>query len=158
MPVASVRRAKHLEPAPDMARRSVEEEETATKPQLKTASSRLVGICVAAWLVPGLGHYRLGRRWRALIFFVCIVTMFLLGVAMKGTFFSTGSSSLLRTLGYFGELGVGLPLPVAKFFGYAGGDPFFISSDYGTAYLVSAGMLNVLTVLDAFDIGMERKP
>ena len=153
-----MRRAGHFEPAPDMDRRSIEEEETATKPQLKAVSSRLVGICVAAWLVPGLGHYWLGRRWRGLIFFVCIVTMFLLGVAMKGTFFTTGSGSLLHTLGYFGELGVGLPLPVAKFFGVAGGDPFFISSDYGTAYLVSAGMLNVLTVLDAFDIGMERKP
>lgn len=141
-----------------MTRRSIEEEETAAKPQLKTVSSRLVGICVAAWLIPGVGHYLLGRRWRALIFFSCIMTMFLLGLAMKGTFFTTGSGSLLRTLGYFGELCSGLPVGVAKFFGYPGGDPFFISSDYGTAYLVSAGMLNVLTILDAYDIGMERKP
>ena len=141
-----------------MARRSTAEEDTAVKPKPKTASGRLVRICIAAWIIPGLGHYLLGRRWRALIFFICIVAMFLLGLAMKGTFFTTGSGSVLHTLGYFGELCVGLPMPVAKFFGYSGGDPFFISSDYGTAYLVSAGMLNVLTILDAYDIGMERKP
>ncbi len=158
MPAASLLQERHFEPTSDMARRSIEEAETAAKPQLKTASGRLVWICVAAWFIPGLGHYWLGRRWRALIFFVSIMTMFLLGLAMKGTFFSTGSGSLLHTLGYFGELCIGLPMPVAKFFGYAGGDPFFISSDYGTAYLVSAGMLNVLTILDAFDISMQRKP
>ncbi|MGH9431615.1 MAG: DUF6677 family protein, partial [Terriglobia bacterium] len=120
-----------------MARRSIEEDEIAAKSKPRTASSRLVWVCVAAWLIPGLGHYLLGRRWRALIFFVCIVAMFLLGLVMKGTFFTTGSGSIRHTLGYFGELCAGLPMPVAKFFGYAGGDPFFISSDYGTAYLVS---------------------
>jgi Family of unknown function (DUF6677) len=145
-----------LKPTHDMARRSVEEEQTAAKP--KIASSRLFWICVAAGFIPGLGHYLLGRRWRALIFFVCIVAMFVLGLAMKGTFFTTGSGSVLHTLGYFGELSSGILMPVAKFFGYAGGDPYFISSDYGTAYLVSAGMLNILTILDAFDIAMERKP
>ena len=44
-----------------------------------------------------------------------------------------------------------------RFFGYSGGDPFFVSSDYGTAYLVAAGMLNVLAVLDCYDIAMGRK-
>jgi hypothetical protein len=52
---------------------------------------------------------------------------------------------------------VGLALPAARFFGYGGGDPFFVSSDFGTAYLVAAGMLNVLAVLDCFDIAMGRK-
>jgi uncharacterized protein DUF6677 len=84
--------------------------------------------------------------------------MFLLGIAMQGQFFSTGSGSYLEALGYLGEMCVGVAMPAARFFGYAGGDPFFASSDYGTAYLVAAGMLNVLTVLDAFDIAMGRKP
>jgi hypothetical protein len=157
MPAVSLPPAENFQLTSDMVRR-IEEEEITAKPPPQTASSRLVWICVAAWIIPGFGHYLLGRRWRALIFFISIVTMFLLGVAMKGTFFTTGSGSLLHTLGYFGELLAGLPMPAAKFFGYSGGDPFFVSSDYGTAYLVSAGMLNVLTILDAFDIGMGRKP
>jgi uncharacterized protein DUF6677 len=142
-----------------MANRAVEQE-VAAKPRDGIARphvGRLVRICVAAWLVPGLGHLMLGRRWRALILFASIVAMFLLGIAMQGQFFSTSSGSYLEALGYLGEMCVGVAMPAARFFGYAGGDPFFASSDYGTAYLVAAGMLNVLTVLDAFDIAMGRK-
>jgi hypothetical protein len=117
----------------------------------------LVRLCGAAWLVPGLGHLLLGRRWRALILFASIMTMFALGLAMQGQFFSTSSGSYLQTLGYYGELCVGLAMPGARFFGYSGGDPFFVSCDYGTAYLVAAGMLNVLAVLDCYDIAMGRK-
>jgi hypothetical protein len=113
---------------------------------------------VAAWLVPGFGHFLLGRKWRALILFVSILAMFLLGIAMQGQFFSTSSGSLLQFVGYWGELCVGVAMPAARFFGYSGGDPFFVSSDYGTAYLIAAGMLNVLTVLDVYDIAMGRKP
>jgi len=100
----------------------------------------------------------LGRKWRSLIFFISILTMFLFGIAMQGQYFATGSGSLLQTLGHYGELCVGLAMPAANFFGYSGGDPFFVSSDYGTAYLIGAGMLNVLTVLDVYDIALGRKP
>ena len=124
------------------------------QPKLTT----LVRLCVAAWMVPGLGHLLLGRKWRALIIFAAIVTMFLMGIAMQGEFFTTSSGSYLQTLGYFGELCVGLAMPVARFFGYAGGNPLFVSSDFGTAYLVSAGMLNTLSILDTYDIAMGRKP
>jgi hypothetical protein len=117
-----------------------------------------IRICVAAWLVPGFGHLLLRRRWRALILFVAIISMFLLGLAMKGEFFTTGTGSYLETLGYFGEMCVGVAMPAARFFGYAGGDPLFVSADYGTAFLVAAGMLNVLSILDAYDIAMGRKP
>jgi hypothetical protein len=138
-----------------MANKAVQE--TVSRPaQPKLAS--LVWLCAAAWMVPGLGHFLLGRRWRALILFCAIVMMFLLGIAMQGEFFTTGSGSYLQTLGYFGELCVGLAMPVARFFGYAGGNPLFVSADFGTAYLVSAGMLNTLSVLDTYDIAMGRKP
>lgn len=118
----------------------------------------LVWLCVAAWAVPGLGHFLLGRKWRALILFGSIVIMFLLGVAMQGEFFVTNSGSYLQTLGYYGELCVGLSMPAARFFGYSGGNPLFVSADFGTAYLVAAGMLNALSILDTFDIAMGRKP
>ena len=130
---------------------------TASK-STKPDTGRLVRLCAAGWLVPGAGHYLQGHRWRALVLFLAIVIMFGFGLLMKGQFFSTGSASYLETLGYFGELCVGLPMPVASFFGYSGGDPFFASADFGTAFLVSAGMLNVLSILDAYDIALGRKP
>jgi hypothetical protein len=138
-----------------MANKAVQETITGhPHPKLST----LVRLCVAAWMVPGLGHLLLGRKWRALILFSAIMAMFLMGIAMQGEFFSTNTDSYLQTLGYFGELCVGLAMPVARFFGYAGGNPLFVSADFGTAYLVSAGMLNTLSILDTYDIAVGRKP
>ena len=139
-----------------MAKKAVEQEVVAEVKALPVAL--LVRVCAGAWLIPGLGHFVLGRKGRAGILFASILSMFLLGLAMQGEFFAVGSGSYLRTLGFFGEMCVGVAMPLAHFFGYAGGDPYFVSSDYGTAFLVAAGMLNVLTVFDAYDIAMGRKP
>jgi hypothetical protein len=143
-----------------MAEKVSQEEKTNSKNKEGAGGpsvATLVRLCAAAWLVPGLGHLLLKKTWRALILFAAILAMFALGLAMQGQFFSTGSASYLETLGYYGELCVGLAMPAARFFGYAGGDPFFVSSDFGTAFLVAAGMLNVLSVLDCYDIAMGRK-
>lgn len=146
-----------------MARKIAEQQEKVATERAKPAAQQvsgagLFGLCAAAWAVPGLGHFLLGRKWRALILFVAIVGMFALGLAMQGSYFSTGSGSLLHTLGYFAELSAGLIMPGATFFGYSGGNFYFVCSDYGTAYLIAAGMLNVLTILDAYDIALGRKP
>lgn len=138
-----------------MASKTVQEPVAAPAPP---KMSTLVRLCVAAWIIPGLGHFLLGRKWRALILFAAILTMFLMGLAMQGEFFGTSSGSYLETLGYFGEMCVGLAMPVARFFGYSGGNPLFVSADYGTAYLVAAGMLNTLSILDTYDIALGRKP
>ena len=143
-----------------MAEKASQEERANAKQKAGSAPPSLptlVRLCVAAWLVPGLGHLLLRKPWRALLLFASITIMFALGLAMQGQFFSSSSASFLETLGYYGELCVGLAMPAAKFFGYSGGDPFFVSADFGTAYLVAAGMLNVLSVLDCYDIAMGRK-
>lgn len=137
-----------------VAKKAVEEA-VAEKPKVRMGF--LVRLVIAAWLVPGCGHFLLGKKWRAVILFVSIVSMFVLGVAMQGEFFSPRSASYLRTLGYFGEMCVGVAMPAALFFGYRGGDPYYVTSDYGTAFLVAAGMLNILTILDASDIATGRK-
>jgi len=137
-----------------MANKAVPE----TSPKVAAPSlAVLIRLCAAAWIVPGLGHLLLGKKWRALILFCSIVAMFLLGLAMQGEFFSSASPSYLQTLGYYGELCVGVAMPLARFLGYSG-NPLFVSSDFGTAYLVSAGMLNTLSILDAYDIAVGRKP
>ena len=145
-----------------MAKKIAEEDEKTAKEAVQPARSKasagnLVSLCLAAWLIPGLGHLLLGRKWRALILFVCIVGMFGLGLAMQGQYFSLSSPSYLQVLGYFAELSAGVPMRAATFFGYGGGDAYFVCSDYGTAYLIAAGMLNLLTVLDVYDIAQGRK-
>ena len=130
--------------------------ESARRPAVET--SRLVRLCVAAWLIPGLGHWLLKKRARAAILFFAIIGMFVFGVLMQGQFFAMASPSYLERLGYLGELCVGLAMPCVKFFGYSGGNPFFVSADYGTAYLITAGMLNLLAILDTYDIALHRKP
>ena len=137
-----------------MAKKAVEEA-VAEKP--KAPTGYLARLLVAAWLIPGCGHFLQGRKWRALILFASIIGMFVFGVLMKGEIFSLHSPSLLRKLGFLGEWSVGVAMPSALFFGYSGGDPYFVTSDYGTAFLVAAGMLNILTILDAYDIAMGRK-
>ncbi len=141
-----------------MPKRIVEEELVANAPSIgHPTAGRLFSICATGWLIPGCGHLLLGRRWRALILFTAILTMFLFGLAMNGDFFLNPSDSYLQKLGWLGVWCVGAPRWVAAFFGYSGGDPFFVSADYGTAFLVAAGMLNLLTVLDAYDIAVGRK-
>lgn len=140
-----------------MPKRAVEEEAVETRAVDRPTAGRLFTICSAAWLIPGCGHLLLGRRWRALILFAAILTMFLFGLAMQGDFFWNPTDSYLQKLGWLGVWCVGAPRWAAAFFGYAGGNPFFVSADYGTAFLVGAGMLNLLTVLDAYDIAMGRK-
>jgi hypothetical protein len=140
-----------------MNKRAVEEEKENSDVEPKPDRGRLVRVCVAAWLIPGCGHLLLGRKGRALILFASILSMFLLGLAMQGQFFTMQAGAYLRTLGFFGEMCVGVAMPAAMFLGYSGGNGFFPSSDYGTAFLVAAGMLNALTVFDAYDIALGRK-
>lgn len=147
-----------------MAKKGVEAESVArTGPESSVGAiahpktGQLVWLCAAAWLIPGLGHFLQGKKGRAVVLGSAILVMFIFGLVMKGEFYEPQSGEILRSLGYLGEMCVGAAMPVAKFFGYSGGDPFFVSADYGTAFLVSAGMLNVLTILDAFDIAMGRK-
>lgn len=146
-----------------MAKRAAEAAEAIKKNNIRSEAiaqpktGQLVWLCVAAWFIPGCGHFILGKKGRAFILGGAILLMFLFGLAMKGEFYSMQSASILESLGFLGEMCVGAAMPAAKFFGYAGGDPFFVSADFGTAFLVSAGMLNVLSILDAYDIAMGRK-
>lgn len=131
--------------------------EAAPEEESKVPTGVLVRLMVAAWLVPGGGHFLQGRKGRALILFGSIISMFIMGVVMNGEFFRLNSPSILQRLGFVGEWSVGAAMAVAHFFGYSGDDPFFASADYGSAFLVAAGMLNILTMFDAYDIAMGRK-
>ena len=89
---------------------------------------------------------------------VRIQVMFFFGLGMQGQVFELRAEHWLQSLGYLGEWCVGVALPISLWFGYDRGIPFIPGSDYGTAFLVAAGMLNILCILDVYDIALGRKP
>jgi hypothetical protein len=117
--------------------------------------SALLGVvaAVAGWLVPGLGHLVL-RRWsKAAVYFLCIGGLAFAGLAMRGGVFSFGAEDLFDRLGFFADLGAGAFYFLAHQIQSAGPDVAHATGDYGTRLFAAAGMLNLLTVLEAFDIG-----
>ena len=116
-----------------------------------------VGVLVAAWLLPGGGHF-LQRRWgRGALLLGAIGLMFFLGLAMGGRFFQPAPGNLVESLAYLGDLGSGLFYLGAKFLGYHVSPSASPSADYGTKFLLVAGLLNVLCILDAYDIAVGNK-
>lgn len=113
-------------------------------------------ICAAAWAVPGAGHLWLGRR-KGFIFLVVLPVMFALGLALKGRIFPFEVSQPLVALAALADLGIGVPYFVARVMGYGAGDVIAVTYEYGNTFLIVAGLLNALVVIDAFDISMGRK-
>jgi hypothetical protein len=108
---------------------------------------------VAGWIVPGLGHLLL-RRWsKAAIYFLCVGTLACAGLAMRGGVFGASSEDLFDKLGFFADLGAGIFYFLAHQLQAVGPDVAHASGDYGTRLFAAAGMLNFLTVLEAYDIG-----
>jgi len=114
-------------------------------------------ILAAAWLVPGAGHLWLGRRQKGLTFLITLTAMFAFGLWIEGRLFPFDFRQPLVALSAFGDLGVGLPYFVAKALNAGAGRVVAITYEYGNAFIIVAGLLNMLTVLDAFDIAQGRK-
>jgi TM2 domain-containing membrane protein YozV len=111
---------------------------------------------IAGWLVPGAGHFLLGKWGRGALLAICIIAMFVLGIAMDGKLYS-GAQDILALLGMVGDLGNGLMFFVSRAMGL-GGDPVqFTTADYGTKFIVVAGLLNVIAAVDAHNLRTGRK-
>lgn len=114
-----------------------------------------------AWILPGGGHLYLGRPARGALIFISVCGMYLFGIMMQGALFSPQGGDLLTTLiyygGFIGNLLSGLPFFFSKWFGYAQVDIAGHVHDYGTKFLVGAGLLNVLGMVDAVEIAAGIK-
>lgn len=121
-------------------------------------SRRTITAMVFAYLIPGAGHLYLGRKARAIAFFVIVVLMFSIGLAVDGDLYTIGHTggSLLKLLAAFGSIGAGALYFIAVAMG-AHGDVTSITYEHGTAFTITAGLMNLLLVLDAFDIAEEHK-
>jgi hypothetical protein len=120
--------------------------------------SRTITALILAYLVPGAGHLYLGRRQRAIAFFVIVVLMFVIGVSIDGELytFARAQGSALRALAALGTAGAGVMYFVALMMGVHG-DITSITYEHGTAFAITAGLMNLLLMLDAYDISEGRK-
>jgi len=114
-------------------------------------------VCVAAWAVPGAGHLWLGRWQKGITFLVALVLMFVCGLWLEGRLFPFEPSQPLVALEAFADWGVGVAFFVAKALHLGDGRITAITYEYGNAFILVAGLLNMLVVLDAFDIAQGRK-
>jgi len=111
---------------------------------------------IAGWLVPGAGHFLLGKWVRGTLLAVSILAMFVLGLAMQGKLY-TSASDILSLLGMAGDLGSGLLYVISRAMGL-GSQPIQTTvADYGTKFIVVAGLLNVIAAVDAHNLRTGRK-
>jgi hypothetical protein len=123
---------------------------------VRAQSPNRVLICTAAWAFPGAGHLWLGRR-KGLIFLIALPMMFAVGLALKGRIFPIEPAQPLVALAALANIGIGAPYFVARAMGYGAGVVTAVTYEYGNTFLIVAGLLNTLVVIDAFDISMGRK-
>jgi len=114
-----------------------------------------------SWLVPGGGHLLLKKTGRGLLLMASISLMFVCGLMMRGAMFQPESGDLLTTLintgGFIGDVASGILYLLSQWLGYNQPDVAGAVHDYGTKFLVTAGLLNILAMVDAFDIAVRRK-
>jgi hypothetical protein len=114
-------------------------------------------ICAGAWAIPGAGHLWLGRREKGIIFLIALPLMFAIGLWLEGRLFPFDLTQPLVALAAFADIGIGVPYFIAKAFAAGQGRVVAMTYEYGNAFLIVAGLLNMLVVLDAFDIAQGRK-
>jgi len=113
---------------------------------------------LAGWLIPGAGHI-LQKRWvRGLLLFVSITSMFVIGLAMQGKLYTPNAGDVLEMLGFAGDLGTGLLYLVSHMMDLGHSAVQIATADYGTKFIVVAGLLNVIAAVDAHNIRVGRKP
>ena len=117
----------------------------------------LVLVCLAAWAVPGAGHFWLGKTQKGAVFLVALTTMFVAGLLLKGRLFPFEFGEILVALAAFANFGLGLPWIIARTFDLGQGVVTAVTWEYGNTFLIVAGLLNFLVILDAFDIAAGRK-
>jgi len=109
------------------------------------------------WLVPGGGHF-LHKRWgRGALLAASVTCMFVLGLLMQGKVYSANFGDILDVLGFVGDLGAGGLYLLTRALDWGHGSINLATADYGTKFIIVAGLLNVISAVDAYDIAIGKK-
>jgi len=133
-----------------------------TTEKTKAAPVETVGMMAVlapavGWLIPGAGHM-MQKRWiRGGLLFISIVTLFLLGLAMQGRIYKANGGDILDMLGFVGDVGAGALYILTLANDWGQGAIAFATADYGTKFMIVAGLLNFISVADAYHIAIGKK-
>ena len=131
------------------------EMEAAAETPTTTAS---VVVSIVAWLVPGAGHL-MQKRWvRGFLLMASIGGMFLMGLAMQGRVYKPNGGDILDILGFVGDVGAGGLYFLTRAMDWGQGAIAHATADYGTKFIIVAGLLNFIAVADAYHIAIGKKP
>ncbi len=137
-----------------MANSSVAKKDAAA-PEMTTMSVVAPAI---GWLIPGAGHL-IQKRWvRGGLLMLSIGAMFILGLMMNGRIYKPNGGDILDMLGFVGDLGAGGLYIVARALELGGGPAAHAVADYGKVFIIVAGLLNFISVADAYHIAIGKKP
>jgi hypothetical protein len=116
-----------------------------------------LAVSTLAWAVPGAGHLLLGRHQKGLIFLLALSSMFAIGLLLSGRLFPLALGEPLVMLAALATRGMGVAALAAGWFGAGQGVVTAASYEYGNAFLIVSGLLNLLVALDAYDVALGRK-
>jgi len=139
-----------------MADSSTAKSTTQATPQPLTSLSVIAPAL--GWLIPGAGHL-IQKRWiRGILLMASIVTMFVLGLALQGRVYRPNGGDILDILGFVGDFGAGGLYIVTRAMDWGQGAIAYATADYGTKFIIVAGLLNFISAADAYHIAIGKKP
>jgi hypothetical protein len=133
-----------------------EPESAAARSPRPNASSPF-SIAIASWLVPGLGHFLLRRTGRAIVFFIAVGGLAIVGYHMRGNVFPPRSADPFGALGFLADAASGIFYLLARIFEWSGPDVSRAAGDYGTRFIAAAGVVNLIAAFDAYEIAAGRR-
>lgn len=125
-------------------------------PQAQSGAMSIIAPAIG-WFIPGAGHM-IQKRWiRGLLLLISIGSLFALGLMMQGHIYKANGGDILDMLGFVGDLGAGALYVVALAMNWGLGAIAFAVADYGTKFMIVAGLLNFIAVADAYHIAIGKK-
>lgn len=130
-----------------------------SKAEIRSYPVNTMGVVapIIGWLLPGCGHF-IQKRWiRGALLLISVVAMFVIGLGMEGRIYGPNSGEILEMLAFLGDLGNGFLYFLARALGWGQGAINLAIADYGTKFLVVAGLLNIISAVDAHQIAIGKK-
>jgi len=131
-------------------------ETTTTAPQIHVTPMSVIAPAVG-WLIPGAGHL-VQKRWiRGFLLMASVFVMFYMGLAMQGKVYGFNTGDLLDILGFIGDIGAGGLYIITRALDMGHGAIHKAVADYGTKFIIVAGLLNIVSAVDAYHIAIGKK-